>query len=92
MSCSIYLIIADAPAKSFILNTKGHTGYFSCSKCEIEGEYIKNRIRFPDMKNFLRTDYCFSNHSNEEYHLGHSPLENFPNLGLVSQVPLDYMN
>jgi len=29
----IKLFICDAPAKSFILNTKGHSGFYSCSKC-----------------------------------------------------------
>lgn len=29
----------DLPAKSFILKTKGHTGFFSCTRCTIEGVY-----------------------------------------------------
>jgi len=29
----INAIVCDTPAKSFITYTKGHTGYFSCSKC-----------------------------------------------------------
>ncbi|XP_016664012.2 uncharacterized protein LOC107885091 [Acyrthosiphon pisum] len=33
----------DAPARSFILKTKGHTGFFSCSRCTIEGVYLENR-------------------------------------------------
>lgn len=45
---SIHSIICDAPAKSFITLIKGHTDYFSCSKCTIEGEFIANRICFPD--------------------------------------------
>lgn len=88
LSCVIYLIVADAPAKAFILNVKGHNGYFSCSKCKIEGEYINNRVCFPEIDNNLRTDQDFSNHLDEMYHLGISPLEHIPKLGLVSQVPL----
>ena len=35
----IYGFNFDSPAKSFILCTKYHSGYNSCSKCEIEGTY-----------------------------------------------------
>lgn len=34
-------ILSDAPAKSFITYTKGHTGYFSCSKCIQEGDFVR---------------------------------------------------
>lgn len=30
-------ITNDAPAKSFILNVKGHNAYFDCTSCEQEG-------------------------------------------------------
>ena len=33
-------LICDAPAKSMTLNTKGHSGYSSCSKCTIRGQYL----------------------------------------------------
>ena len=35
---SIHALICDAPAKSFVVSIKGHTGYSSCSKCKIEGK------------------------------------------------------
>ena len=34
--------ICDAPARSFILCVKGHSGYFGCTKCIEQGEYIGN--------------------------------------------------
>ncbi|KAL7294493.1 hypothetical protein TKK_0012485 [Trichogramma kaykai] len=37
----IHGLIFDAPAKSFILGTKYHSGYHSCSKCLIEGSPAK---------------------------------------------------
>ncbi|XP_051170917.1 uncharacterized protein LOC127289069 [Leptopilina boulardi] len=43
ISCAA--IICDAPAKSFAFNLKGHTGYDSCSKCVITGEYIKRTTK-----------------------------------------------
>ena len=54
---SIHSIIFDAPAKSFIT----HTGYFSCSKYTIEGDFIANRICFPDFDWQKRTDANFHN-------------------------------
>ncbi|CAG9761334.1 unnamed protein product [Ceutorhynchus assimilis] len=84
-------IIRDAPAKSFILCVKGHTGYFSCTKCVQEGEYINGRVTFPDLSAVLRTDDDFKNKTCEDYHRGNSPFDEL-SVGLVSQVPLDYMH
>lgn len=46
---AIHSLIVDAPAKSFVTATKGHTGYFSCVKCTTEGEYIDGKM-FPEYK------------------------------------------
>jgi len=43
----IHTLCCDAPAKSFPLKIKGHSGFCSCSRCEHEGEYLLNRICFP---------------------------------------------
>lgn len=40
-------IICDTPAKSFILNTKGHAGFSSCSKCTIVGQSVNRTTYFP---------------------------------------------
>lgn len=32
---TINAVICDAPARSFVTGTKGHTGYFGCGKCPI---------------------------------------------------------
>lgn len=86
------LFIADAPAKSFILSTKGHTGYSSCTKCITEGEYINNGMCFPDINAYLRTDESFKLHTDDAFHLGNSPLENIEGFAIISQTPLDYMH
>ncbi|KAL1516234.1 hypothetical protein ABEB36_000153 [Hypothenemus hampei] len=87
-------IICDAPAKSFILYTKGHSGYSSCSKCVIIGEYINKTTCFPFSKTplRLRTDESFYYQTDTAYHLGQSLLQEIPNLGLVTSVTLDYMH
>lgn len=55
----IHLICCDAPAKSFILKVKGHTGFFSCKRCCIEGEYVNRRICFPYTQSVCRKNtYC----------------------------------
>lgn len=92
ISCMIKLICADAPAKSFILNVKGHTGYSSCTKCWDEGEYCERRICFSDKAGKERTDHEFFLKSDDNYHLGASALDEIPFLGLVTNVPLDYLH
>lgn len=88
---SINAIVCDTPAKTFITYTKGHTGYFSCSKCTQEGDFIHNRVVFPETNNTLRTNDTFKNRSQIEHHTGNSILEEL-SIGMVSQVPLDYMH
>ncbi|EZA60110.1 hypothetical protein X777_15268, partial [Ooceraea biroi] len=87
----INAILCDAPAKSFITFTKGHTGYFSCSKCVQEGDFLCNRVIFPEINNILRTDDSFKNRTQIEHHTGDSILENL-SIGMISQLPLYYMH
>lgn len=82
-------IIADAPARAFIKQIKG---YFACEKCMEEGDYLSGRISFPDGTAQLRTDESFVLRSNEEHHIGVSPLLDIYGFGLVSYIPLEYMH
>lgn len=88
----IKAIICDAPAKSYIKNIKGHTGYFSCSKCTIEGAF-SNKLYFPeiDITN-KRTDTQFRRQENTDHHIGKTILENIPDLDMIHSFPLDYMH
>lgn len=92
-SCKILInaVLCDAPAKSFITYTKSDTGYFACSKCIQEGAFICKRVTYPEVNSPLRTDEFFRQRTQPEHHLGTSILENF-NIGMVSQIPLDYMH
>jgi len=47
---------------------------------------------FPDIHFTKRTDDDFLNQSNLDHHTGHTILQRIPNLGLVGDVPLDYMH
>jgi len=43
------MFCCDVPAKSFILKIKGHSGFYSCTRCCTEGEYLNRRVCFPDV-------------------------------------------
>lgn len=88
---TINALLCDAPAKSFVTDTKGHTGYFACSKCMQEGDFVHNRIIFPETHNTLRTNDTFKCRTQIEHHTGDSILEKL-SIGMVSQIPLDYMH
>lgn len=85
-------IICDAPAKAFILNVKAFSGYSSCTKCCVEGDFRKNRVCFLEINARKRTDEEFVNQTDDRYHLGRSILADIPNLGLVTNVVLDYLH
>lgn len=56
---SMHSLICDALAKSFITKTKGHGGYFGCTKCIQEGKYLDRRVCFPEINCTKRTDGGF---------------------------------
>jgi len=79
----IKAFICDVPAQSFIKYTKGHSGYYSCTKCEAKGEYYFNRVCFPYLDIFnARTDQKFKLKSQPDHHTGTSILELIPNIDI----------
>jgi hypothetical protein len=83
--------VADAPAKTLLLNVKNHNGYFACTSCEVEGDYL-DRVCFLDVFAPLRTDNSFRLKSNAEYHKdGFNSLTNLP-IDITKCVVLDYMH
>lgn len=94
IQCRIEALICDTPAKAFALCIKEHSGYSSCTKCITEGEYIKNRICFPQMDAPLRTDEDFIEKVDDNYHNPNvtSSLLKIPHFKPVTNVPLDYMH
>lgn len=67
-------VVCDAPAKSFLIYTKGHNGYFGCSKCIQEGDAAGHRITFPEIDSELRTDHSFQHQLQPEHYAGISAL------------------
>ncbi|EFN62205.1 hypothetical protein EAG_00167, partial [Camponotus floridanus] len=81
----------DAPARSWILNHFGHTSSNPCSKCRIVGIRCEDQIVFMGINHCLRTNDEYSKLDDEDHHKGPTPLSRLP-MGLVSQVPFEYMH
>lgn len=88
---SIHNFICDVPARSFVKYTIGHSGLFSCEKCEVEGEWYHNRMVYLN-NGQKRTDQSFIDRRNPEHHQGISPLEEQLNILMVSQFRLEYLH
>ena len=67
-----------------MLNVKTHSGYHNCSKCMQEGQYINNRVCFPDFCCNLRTDEDFKEIKDEDHHISISPLLDLQGFGCVT--------
>lgn len=94
MQCVIDALICDMPAKSFVLCTKGHSGYSSCPTCITEGEFINGKMCFPQIHAPQRSDDDFRNKTDQDYHDRGitSCLIEIPNFGPVTNVPTDPMH
>ncbi|XP_076299692.1 uncharacterized protein LOC143218425 [Lasioglossum baleicum] len=89
----IKAFICDSPAKAFIKCVTYHTGYNSCTKCLIEGDYIADRVCFPSLEPIAcRTDVEFRTKGDNDHHTGTSILERIPNFDMIKSFPLDYMH
>ncbi|EZA56037.1 hypothetical protein X777_04040 [Ooceraea biroi] len=77
--------VRDAPAKSYILQCRRHTGYYSCTKCTVEGTYKQNRICFPEINALKRiTNEDFRMQTDDSYHTYITYLKKFPILILYT--------
>ncbi|KAK3931258.1 FAST kinase domain-containing protein 4 [Frankliniella fusca] len=83
--------ILDAPARQFVKCIVGHTGYCSCEKCTVYGEYADHRMTFLEDNATLRSDDSFQLREHPGHHKGNSPLEDV-GTRMVSQFVLDPMH
>ena len=60
----ISCFICNAPAKAFIKQIKGHSGYYGCGNCVQKGIWI-GKMTFPLVDSALRTDAQFNEMSDE---------------------------
>lgn len=93
---AIYAYCLDAPARSYILKIKGHSGYNSCIRCLHDGEYIQNRscFAFIPSGSVSRThnDYITKRHDDHHTSNSLSILVDLPNIDVVKSFVLDYMH
>lgn len=86
----ISTLIADTPARNFLKCVKSFNSYSGCDKCTQVGEW-EGRMVFPEIQLNLRSDDDFLNQSNPSHHKCACILSELK-IGLVSQVPFDYMH
>ena len=90
LGISLFCFSADAPARAFLKCIISHNGYYGCEKCETKGEYVLNRVSFPETDANLRTDSSFRQMLQPEHQNAVSPFVDFVNL--VNEFPYDYMH
>lgn len=84
--------ICDAPARAFLKNIKGHTGYNACERCIVRGYWKENRVVLhSNEKCPLRTDEDFSSVAYDDHQNGETPLTRY-NVRCVTGFALDYMH
>jgi hypothetical protein len=84
----------DAPAKAYILGIITHTGYFSCTRCQVEGETFEKRRIFVETNCSPRTDLDFRQRCDKHFQPEDktTPLIHVPQLDFVKSFVLDYMH
>ncbi|XP_025154667.1 uncharacterized protein LOC112588569 [Harpegnathos saltator] len=84
--------IADAPARAFILNHRGHLSSKPCSKCKVSGTISEGRNVFKGINHSVRRDEEYVAVVDEDHHKEDTtPLSLIP-IGMVSQVSFEYMH
>jgi hypothetical protein len=81
----------DAPARSFLKCTVGHTGYFACERCVIKGIWNGRVVFDLDWDVAPRTDEEFANFMYTNHQKSLSPLTDH-GVSCVQQFCLDYMH
>jgi len=86
--------VSHSPAKSYLLKIKGHAGFYSCTRCIVQGECLLRRVGFPKLDCQKRTREDFINHIQEHYHMSEKITEiiNIPGVNIVDSFVLDYMH
>ncbi|XP_064462334.1 uncharacterized protein LOC135372802 isoform X1 [Ornithodoros turicata] len=87
----ITVIVCDAPARAFVLSVKSHSGFHSCTKCTIRGDYKNGRVCFPVTQSQQRTNENFRNFAQNEHHTGETILTELP-IDIITAIPLDFMH
>lgn len=92
ITVNLYALICDAPAKSFILNFKGHNVKNSCLRCMCIGERKDSRTYFSNLDAPLRTHASFITYTDCEFHIGKTIIDEIPQFDIILSTPYDYMH
>ncbi|XP_026681515.1 uncharacterized protein LOC113468632 isoform X2 [Diaphorina citri] len=88
----IKFFACDSPAKSFILNIKGHAGYSSCTRCFSRGERLNGRTCFPVVVGKKRSHENFILREDSAHHLENKSVLLELDIDMIRSFPLDYMH
>jgi len=84
----VHSFVCDAPAAAWVKGIKSHSGYSSCGKCRVFGEYYAGKVVLPSTDSPLRTDEEFKAQGDEDHHVQPCPLQPLP-VGFVTTFALD---
>ena len=92
MRIYVQLIVCDAPARAYILQTKGHSGFYACTFCVARGKHDGEMV-FPDVGLPRQTDRDFRLETYPGHHLpmAMSPLGKL-NIDIVESFVVDYLH
>ena len=92
LSIEFFSFVCDAPARQFLKAIKGHNGYWSCERCEIQGLYESSRIVFHTIDCTPRVNDIFNNYGYAGKHqVQRSCLIDY-GINCINGFPLDYMH
>lgn len=86
------IFVCDIPARVYLKQIKGHTGFSSCERCTIPGFSLKHRTIFPFLFYEKRTDTSFRSQKDPQHHKGVTPLCKLQGVDLVLDFVLDVMH
>lgn len=87
----IKVFTCDAPARQFMKGVKSHTGFYSCERCIVKGEYVQHRVVFNDVNSAERSGTEFDRMAYEMHQLYRSPLID-SSVDCINDFCLDYMH
>lgn len=87
---NVKAFICDAPARSFLKCIIGHTGYYACERCEVEGVHFGS-VRMQETDAELHTNERFAAQDYDDHQRGESPLASI-HIPMVTSFVLDYMH
>lgn len=92
ISVALKAFVCDAPARSFLKCTKGHTAFHGCERCTIVGRRVDSRtVLYTKEDHTLRTNDDFASLRYTEHQIQISPLVRC-GFSCVTGFTLDYMH